>query len=82
MAYFSNGTEGAMYQERWCSRCVHDVHEDCPIWAAHLLHNSDGANNPEHILHMLIPRSKGGLGNERCAMFIERKASGDLFGVE
>jgi hypothetical protein len=81
MAYFSNGTEGDMYYEQWCSRCMHDKDEDCPIWAAHLLFNSDGANNPDHILHMLIPRCKDGIGNEMCALFIEEKAAGDLFGV-
>lgn len=69
MGYFSNGTEGEMYMEAYCNKCKHDKHEDCPIWAAHLMHNSDGANNDSHVLHMLIPRSKDGLYNEACWFF-------------
>lgn len=79
MGYFSNGTEGELYQEHFCDRCVHDVNGDCPVWAAHLIHNYDECNKPDSALHMLIPRSKDGLDNERCRMFIERQASGDLF---
>lgn len=71
MAYFSNGTEGMMYEERYCSRCVHNF--DCPVWDAHLLFNYTECNNPESILHMLIPRSKDGLSNEQCRMFYEAK---------
>jgi hypothetical protein len=70
MAYFSNGTEGVAYQERYCNRCLHDINERCPIWLLHLLHNSAGANNPEHFLHALIPRTKDGLDNERCELFV------------
>jgi len=73
MGYFSNGTEGMDYQERYCSRCVHDANRDCPVWAAHLLHNYDECNNKGSILHMLIPRSKDGLGNEQCKMFVPRQ---------
>lgn len=77
MAYFSNGTEGMMYQEDWCDRCIHAG--DCPIWDAHMLHNYRDCNDPESILHMLIPRSADKLGNDQCRMFIEANASGDLF---
>jgi len=39
MAYFSNGTEGDMYQERWCHRCAHWSDEaGCPVWFLHELH--------------------------------------------
>lgn len=69
MAYFSNGTEGDLYFERYCSRCVHDRNEDCPIWALHLAHNYEECNKPGSFLHALIPRSKDGLSNEECRFF-------------
>lgn len=77
MGYFSNGTEGMDYQEGYCSKCIHDKDENCPVWAAHLVHNYDECNKPESILHMLIPRE--GIRNLRCTMFIESPAVGDLF---
>lgn len=83
MGYFSNGTEGADYEERWCSRCVHYDRPDddhfCPILQAHGLYNYRDANDDHSVLHMLIPRSKDGLSNEQCAMFYEKAADGDLF---
>ncbi len=69
MGYFSNGTEGMMYEEEWCSKCLH--HDDCIIWTAHLARNYQECNNKDSILHMLIPRSKNGIGNEKCRMFID-----------
>jgi len=82
MGYFSNGTEGISYQDEYCSRCEHDDPENgvcCPVWGLHLLHNYRECNNKDSYLHVLIPRSKDGCGNERCTMFIERRALGDLF---
>lgn len=60
MAYFSNGTEGMDYRERYCERCEHlpeDQNTDCPIWSAHFFHNSDRHTNEavKSILDMLIP---------------------------
>lgn len=73
MGYFSNGTEGECYEEQYCSRCVHQKIDDggCAVWFAHLMANYDECNNPDSILHMLIPRRKNGVGNEQCAMFHE-----------
>ncbi len=72
MGYFSNGTEGEMYEARYCSRCAHNQSEySCPVWDAHLLANYDECNNDASILHILIPRNERG-DNEQCAMFIER----------
>lgn len=71
MGYFSNGTEGDLYEERYCRRCVHGDGEsagECAVWFAHLLHNYDECNNDESILHLLIPRN--GVHNEECAMFV------------
>lgn len=45
MGYFSNGTEGEMFEARWCERCVHqDESEDsigCPVWWLHLMWNQE-----------------------------------------
>lgn len=79
MGYFSNGTEGMLYYETFCSRCVHDKGQSCPVWNAHLIHNYAECNKPDSILHMLIPRSEDKLGNEVCTMFIEQEAVRDLF---
>jgi hypothetical protein len=72
MGYFSNGTEGMDYQEQWCRRCVHDVNQDCPVWLAHLIHNYKECNNPDSILHLLIPRSEDKCSNLKCGLFIEK----------
>ena len=69
MGYFSNGTEGEMYEERYCSKCLHEK-DGCAVMLAHLIHNYDECNNPESILHMLIPKTKDNLGNEKCRMFV------------
>ncbi len=75
MAYFSNGTEGEMYKEQWCERCIHDGHGEnaCPVWTMHLTYNYDQFENPDvkAILHQLIPRN--GIHNEQCSMFVEEK---------
>ena len=75
MGYFSNGTEGMDYEARWCNRCQHEGPPDgpgCVVWLAHILHNYKECNKKDSILHLLIPRSKDGLSNEQCAMFVER----------
>ncbi len=69
MGYFSNGTEGAMFEEAWCSRCVHSdisgdreigVNPPCPVWMAHVLYAYELCNEDDHpgkvILDMLIPQ--------------------------
>jgi hypothetical protein len=69
MGTFSNGTEGEIYREQYCDRCIHG--NDCAVWLAHEIHNYDECNNKDSILHMLIPLSNDGLGNEQCSMFHE-----------
>lgn len=71
MGYFSNGTEGMLYQEQYCNRCKHDENNDCPIWLAHLVKNYEECNKKDSILHLLIPRD--GIRNLQCKMFIETK---------
>lgn len=70
MGYFSNGTEGRAYQEKYCNHCVHDVKEDCRVWLAHLMQN--GNKEESVVLDALIPRTDDKCGNEKCTMFIER----------
>jgi hypothetical protein len=54
MGHFSNGTEGEMYQEHYCFRCVHwnDDH-GCPVWFLHELHVGEKDWRPT--LDKLIP---------------------------
>lgn len=76
MAYFSNGTEGMIWEEQWCNRCVHnkDPEEDggCVVLFVHLLHNYDQTDNEalESVLGCLIPTNEDGFAGE-CKMFIE-----------
>ena len=67
MGYFPNGTAGMMYEEKWCSRCIH--YDNCAVLNAHFLRNYEECNNEKSILHLLIPLSKDGLYNEKCLMF-------------
>lgn len=71
MAYFANGTEGDMYEEKYCSRCVHNQDEErgCPVMNAHLMYNYGQTGVVESVLSMLIPRD--GIRNEQCRMFVE-----------
>lgn len=67
MGYFSNGTEGILYEEAYCDRCVH--RDGCAVWSAHMLHNYRDCNDKESILHILIPISEDRSHNEKCRMF-------------
>lgn len=74
MAYFSNGTEGLMYEARYCQRCAHfDDDQWCPVMLLHQLHNYEECNKPDSFLHVLIPRDEQG-DNGQCAMFLEASA--------
>ena len=78
MAYFSNGTEGELYREQYCDRCVHDGHGEncCEVWGLHLTYNYDRHKNPTlaAVLDTLIPRD--GLGNGQCRMFLAEAPQG------
>lgn len=59
-----------MYEAEYCRRCVHSEDEGgCAVLLAHMLHNYDECNNPDSILHLLIPRIKQPPWNEQCRMF-------------
>ncbi len=78
MAHFSTGTEGQMYEEKFCHRCVYWVGDvlnigsemGCPVWELHFLHNGDRAWQP--ILDTLIPMERGHPGT--CSTFRDRRA--------
>ena len=76
MGYFSNGTEGTMYFERYCRRCLfwNDDH-GCPCWNIHLQYNYEECNKDDSILHKMIPRH--GVFNGRCFSFFPRKGESD-----
>lgn len=56
MAYFSNGSEGEMFHDRFCCKCKRDADNDCPIWLMHLLYNYDECNKEDSLLHKMIPK--------------------------
>jgi hypothetical protein len=72
MGYFSNGTEGMMYEGKYCNRCVH-LHSEhsCPCLESHAIWNYDECNKKDSILHKMIPMSGDGLNNEQCIFFVE-----------
>jgi len=72
MGYFSNGTEGMVYEEQYCARCVHQPKEEtdgCPVWDLHHLWNGT-TGDIGGILDMLIPRDRDGI-NQQCALFVQ-----------
>ena len=81
MGYFSNGTEGNIFIEEFCSRCVHWTDEGadygCPVWDAHLCYAYGAEGDAEKILNMLIRRvevvgSDGiSIPTNECLMFLE-----------
>lgn len=82
-AYFSNGTEGQMYEERYCSRCTHGRNEDsCAIMNAHFLAAgedgwADDASPIRMVLDQLIPLDDEHY-NQRCTMMMEIPAHLDV----
>ena len=74
MGYFSNGTEGMDYEEKYCARCVHDANHDCPVLLIHSLFNYDqlrpGNEKLREAMSALIPRRPDTF-NDQCRMFIE-----------
>ena len=72
MGYFSNSTEGMMYEAEHCNKCVHNHPEHgCPCLEAHEIWNYKECNKEDSILHKMIPKTKDGLGNEQCIFFVE-----------
>lgn len=86
MAYFSNGSEGMDYQERFCMKCRNWRYREnlggmgCPVWDAHLCFAYEECNsksNAKGMLDMLIPMVDTTLGYKtagECAMFLAKSA--------
>lgn len=73
MGYFSNGTEGDIYEEKYCNKCVHLLEQyGCPCLLAHLMWNYEECNKPDSVLHKMIPRTADGW-NGKCFAFQEAK---------
>lgn len=76
MGYFSNASEAEAYWNKWCARCLH--HDGCAVWLAHLEHNYEDDGVGRRILDHLIPRSKDGLRNDQCTVFVKRLEYNDV----
>ena len=74
MAHFSNGTEGMMYEEHYCSRCIHrgDEEHGCAVWMVHLVYAYGAKGDVAEILERLIPTRKDGFAG-KCKMFAEER---------
>lgn len=79
MAYFPNGTAGAMFQEDNCIGCMNYRDKEdgrgygCAVWDAHLIAEYGEGERVEAqriLLDVLIPNGKDGLGAGECAMFL------------
>jgi hypothetical protein len=70
MGYFANGTQGRMYEEYYCQRCIH-YEKGCAVLAAHYVYNYNECNNDKSILNILIPINEEKCDNDECNMFIE-----------
>lgn len=84
MGYFSNGTEGMMYEEEYCYNCANyekkpyeqfpEEGGSCPIMDAHYAGNYDQHSKSKYskslreVLDTLIPRRADGF-NDICSMF-------------
>ena len=75
MGYFPNGEAGMLYEEQYCSKCVHnDPDKGCPVLTLHMMWNYDAVGEKkdetkETALNILIPRKKDDIFNDQCAMF-------------
>ena len=68
MGYFANGTEGMIYEDKYCDHCKRMIDGICPIWDLHQLHNYNECNNKDSMLHELIPVRN--TTNLKCNYFV------------
>lgn len=83
MTYFANGTDGEIFQAKYCRRCVNwtedEIGEHCPIMDLHELWNyeaagKDGDETKRMALDFFILGD--GINTERtCVMFQEGKTT-------
>lgn len=64
MGQFSNGTEGYMYESKYCEKC-HFGDKACMVWFAHSFYDD---KKHQEILDLFIPK-----GNLKCKMFVPLK---------
>jgi hypothetical protein len=80
MGYFSNGSEGMNYEEKYCEHCQNwrlrkgEMIAGCPVWDLHYRFNTEQLEekNVKEILETLIP--KAGVWNDTCAMYLPNKS--------
>lgn len=71
MGYFSNSSEGMAYEDKYCSKCVHNKAEGgCAVLFAHAMWGYGAEDDVKSILDVLIPRDDKGF-NEECSMFVD-----------
>jgi hypothetical protein len=81
MGYFSNGTEGDKYEERYCNNCAREIlihkgeEHGCPIWFMHMMYNYEECNNKDSMLHKMIPieSNKHRSFCGKCNFFLEKQ---------
>lgn len=68
MAYFSNGSDGMHFEDKWCSRCLNypDDGASCEIIFLHQIYQGEDKCQP--LLDSLITRK-----DRVCKMFISKK---------
>lgn len=74
MGYFSNGTEGEMYEEEYCYKCLnYNEEQGCQIMNLHLFWNyeaqRENGEDKKYALNWFIPPDKEGIFNQQCRMF-------------
>lgn len=62
----SNGTEGEMFMERWCHRCMKDENQDCDIIARTFVYDVKDPDYPKEWRW-------NGKGQPECTAFEEKK---------
>ncbi len=67
MGYFSNGTDGMIYEDKYCGNCANQ--EKCHILVLHHLHNYTKNYVKRMMLDEFIPRNEKG-ENLECKMFL------------
>jgi len=75
MGYFSNSTQGGIFEAQNCAKCAHNSEDKgCPVMDAHLLYNYDQYRQHlkelKTVLSLLIPVDDQGF-NKECAMFLD-----------
>jgi len=80
MAYFSNGTEHAIYEDEYCHKCHFYPEEEtcgCPVMEIHWAYNYDQFDKTDRgkelasILGLFIPTEELYAG--KCRFFLERE---------